>query len=128
MFNQPHNPRCGDLIFVGTQVSSTGPTPGINLTLPPTRVPGSLILTPTPDAPHPLPVARTVEEEYVIQSGDTLGKVAQAYSINLQELIEANGITNPNLVEVGQAVQIPVPSPQPEGPGFKIIPDFGSGL
>lgn len=97
--------------------------PGVEATFPPTRVPGSPILTPTADAPHPIPTVRSEEEEYLIQSGDTLGKVAAAYGVSLDEIIAANEITNPNIVEVGQSILIPAPEPQESGSDFKIIPD-----
>jgi len=91
--------------------------------LPPTRVPGAPILTPTPDSPHKLPALRTEPEEYVVQPGDTLGIIAQRYGVSLEELIAANPLPNPNLLEIGQLLTIPVPIPQGAGPGFKIIPD-----
>lgn len=90
---------------------------------PPTRVPGAPILTPTPDSPHKLPAMRTEPEEYVVQPGDTLGIIAQRYGVSLEELIAANQLPNPNLLEVGQMLTIPVPTPQGRGPDFKIIPD-----
>ncbi len=96
---------------------------GINAQFPPTRAPGTPILTPTPDAPHAIPTSRVQDEEYTIQSGDTLGKVASAYGVSLEEIINANEIANPNLVEVGQNVIIPAPEPQPTGSDYKIIPD-----
>jgi len=90
---------------------------------PPTRVPGAPILTPTPDDPHTLPVLRSEPEQYVVQPGDTLGIVAQRFGVSLEELVGANGLANPNLLEVGQQLTIPVPTPQGLGPSFKIIPD-----
>ncbi len=91
--------------------------------LPPTRIPGSPILTPTPDQPRTLPALRTEEEQYTIQSGDTLGKIAQRYGIDLDTLAKVNQIENINIVSVGQVLVIPAPEPQPAGPDFKIIPD-----
>ena len=91
--------------------------------LPPTRVPGSPILTPTPDEPHALPEVRREPEQYVVQAGDSLGTIAQRYGVTLEQLITANDIQNANLLEVGQMLTIPVPTPQGMGPVFKIIPD-----
>jgi LasA protease len=91
--------------------------------LPPTRDPSAPILTPTPDNPHPVPTLRSDPAQYVVQPGDTLGLIAQRYGVSLEEVITANSITNPNLLEVGQGLVIPVPTPSGPGPAFKIIPD-----
>jgi LysM repeat protein len=61
--------------------------------------------------------------QYVVQAGDTLGLIAQRYGVSLDEVITANSISNPNLLEVGQGLTIPVPTPFGAGPAFKIIPD-----
>lgn len=91
--------------------------------MPATRVPGAPILTPTADAPHPLPTLRTDPQQYVVQPGDALGLIAQQYGVSLDELVKANNLANPNLLEVGQQLIIPAPIPQSPGPAFKIIPD-----
>lgn len=91
--------------------------------LPPTRVPGAPIFTPTPDRPHDLPSLRTSEEQYVVQPGDTLGRIAQGYGVSLEQLVSANNLVNPNLLEVGQVLLIPAPEPDYVGSDFKIIPD-----
>jgi len=88
-----------------------------------TRDPSLPLYTPTPDAPHTLPTPRTEEELYAIQRGDSLGVIAQRYGVNLNAIIQANGITNPDLLEIGKILTIPAPEPLPPGPSFKIIPD-----
>ncbi|MHB0924561.1 MAG: LysM peptidoglycan-binding domain-containing protein [Bellilinea sp.] len=105
------------------EASSVAATPLPATFLPPTRSPGEMIQTPTPDAARLLPTPRLQEEQYILQPGDTLGKVANRFQVSLDQLIQANEIANPDLVSVGQVVMIPVPSPQPPGPSFKIIPD-----
>ncbi|HEX7975448.1 MAG TPA: LysM peptidoglycan-binding domain-containing protein [Anaerolineales bacterium] len=79
--------------------------------------------TPTPDALHPLPTIRGKAEQYVVEVGDTLAKIAQKYGVSVQQLIQANNLANPDIVEVGRTLDIPAPSPQNPGPAFKIIPD-----
>ncbi len=91
--------------------------------LPATRVPGAPILTPTPDLPRSLPEARTESETYIVQYGDSLGAIASRFGVNINIIITANNITNPNLIEPGQVLLIPAPTMQPEGSGVKIIPD-----
>jgi len=44
---------------------------------------------------------------YRVQPGDILGWVAQRYGVSVHELMVANGISNANLIYVGQALQIP---------------------
>ena len=114
----------------GEVVSSTttprGPTPTrapISVTLP-ARNSGIGITTPTPDSPHPLPPPREYVDQYVVQSGDTLGIVAQRYGISLAALMEANGLNESSLLSVGTVLDIPpvVTDPNP-GSSFKIIPD-----
>jgi LasA protease len=81
------------------------------------------ILTPTPDAPRELPGIRNQEEQYIVQMGDNLGIIAKRYKITIQMLLSANQITNPNLLEVGQLLIIPAPTPGEPSTGFKVIPD-----
>ena len=104
----------------------TGSTPTLapfSVQLPSTRVPGAPILTPTPDSPRVLPTPRVDPGQHLVQPGDTLGIIAQQYGVSLQSLMEANSISDPNLLSVGQALTIPAPSPGERGPDFKIIPD-----
>ncbi len=91
--------------------------------LPPTRGPNQPILTPTPDQPRALPTLRAETEQYEVQPGDSLGTIAQRYSVSLGFLINANQLVNPDLLTVGQVLTIPAPQPVAQGPAFKIIPD-----
>lgn len=44
---------------------------------------------------------------YTIVSGDTLSKIAQRYGTTYQELARINGISNPNIISVGQKIKVP---------------------
>ena len=104
----------------------TGPTPTLapfSVQMPPTRMPGMPILTPTPDSPRALPTPRVDPGQHVVQAGDTLGTIAQQYGVSLETLMQANGLVDANLLSVGQALTIPAPSPGEQGPNFKIIPN-----
>lgn len=46
-------------------------------------------------------------EIYVVKSGDTINRIAQTYGINMEVLIQANGLPNPEKLLVGQAIVIP---------------------
>jgi murein DD-endopeptidase MepM/ murein hydrolase activator NlpD len=44
---------------------------------------------------------------YIVQPGDTLTSIAKNFNVTLDELMAANGITNPDLVNVGEYLVIP---------------------
>jgi len=87
------------------------------------RDPDQPIISPTPDAPHPIPGARTDVDQYRVQPGDTLGLIANRFGVSVDAIAEASGLTDINLISVGQELVIPPPDPVDTGPSFKIIPD-----
>jgi len=121
-------PVVGGTVIVpsAAPVQRTGPTPTLapfSVQLPATRMPGALILTPTPDSPRALPTPRVNPGQHVVQAGETLGTIAQQYGVSISALMQANGLADANLLSVGQALTIPAPSPGEQGPDFKIIPN-----
>lgn len=81
----------------------------VNVTTQP-GTPGSWIDTtknvaPAPAAPAPA-APPTPDEEYTVQSGDTLSGIAAKYGTSYQHLAEINGISNPNLIYVGQKIKV----------------------
>lgn len=44
---------------------------------------------------------------YVVQSGDTLSSLAEEFGTTVEELLAANGLTNPDALQVGQSLLIP---------------------
>ncbi len=69
---------------------------------------------------------------HVVESGDTLSHIAAKYEVSVDSLISANGITDPNLIYVGQRLTIPgaslgsqppasTPAPAPSGDGVYIV-------
>jgi murein DD-endopeptidase MepM/ murein hydrolase activator NlpD len=50
---------------------------------------------------------------YVIQPGDSLSVIAGQFGLTVEELAEANGISDPNVIKVGQVLVIPGPTPVP---------------
>jgi LasA protease len=123
--NAPGAPewKPGDVLPVGTNSAVGDGTPTPSFHLPAPRLPGSAILTPTPDSPHSQPTARSGPEQYIVQYEDTLGGIAIRYSVRLGDLMQSNGLSDPNNIYVGQELVIPLPSPQASGPENKIIPD-----
>ncbi len=45
--------------------------------------------------------------DYTVERGDTLGNIARDNGVSLVELVEANNISNPNLIHIGQVLVIP---------------------
>lgn len=85
-----------NLIYVGQQlVIPTGGTPPQP---PPTQPPQQ----PQPTQPPP-----AGGSTYVVQRGDTLASIASRFGTTYQAIAAANGITNPNLIYVGQQLTIP---------------------
>ncbi len=50
-------------------------------------------------------------QTYTVAPGDTLGGIAQAFGVTREELQDANGITDPNKIIVGQVLRIPKQAP-----------------
>ena len=80
-------------------------------------------VAPTPDPARIVPTLRSKTANYVVQSGDTLAIIAGRFGVDVNTIVTANNISNPDLVSVNQALVIPPPSPKFNAPSFKIIPD-----
>ena len=105
-----------------TQLVTPEPTSAVYI--PVARNPDDVTIeSPTPDVVRDLPGIPTEDDQYNVQVGDSLGSIATRYNITVQMLLEANKIANPDLLEVGQELEIPAPMPGEAGAGFKIIPD-----
>lgn len=51
----------------------------------------------------------TIVSFYVVQSGDTLSKIAGRFGVAQADLMALNGITNPDHIEKGKRLKIPPP-------------------
>jgi len=51
---------------------------------------------------------------YTIQAGDTFFRLAQRYGISVQDLINANPGVDPDRLQIGQRICIPIPAPPAE--------------
>ena len=45
---------------------------------------------------------------HTVQSGDTLNRISQQYDVSIDDIMAANGLTDPNVISVGQQLVIPV--------------------
>jgi nucleoid-associated protein YgaU len=62
-----------------------------------------------PDLSHEITVAQG-NQSYTVKSGDNLSKISKLFygdANQYQKIAKANGITNPDLIKVGQTLQIP---------------------
>lgn len=68
---------------------------------------GQVLQVPTASAPVPpsQPPAQTLVHH--VQIGDNLSRISLRYGVPVQAIINANGISNPNLIFVGQRLVIP---------------------
>lgn len=73
---------------------------------------GQSVPTPQVQA-YTQPVAQTDGTTYIVQSGDTLSGIAARYGTTYQHLAAINGISNPDIIHVGDRIMIDgVVSPQ----------------
>jgi LysM repeat protein len=66
--------------------------------------------SPEAEAPTATPSAEGV---YIVQEGDYPSSIAEQFGISAEELMEANGITDPTSLIVGQELIIPTATPSP---------------
>lgn len=124
---------CGQVITKPTAtvvIPTATPTP-TQERLTPTPIPTATPVAATPEptstpTPEPTPIIHT------LQSGDTLIGLARKYGVTVQAIQEANGITDPRGLLVGQQIIIPTdpearlgagtPTPEPTPPPISISP------
>jgi murein DD-endopeptidase MepM/ murein hydrolase activator NlpD len=56
---------------------------------------------------HPVSAQTASGPVYIVQPGDTLSLIASRFNVDLTDLMNANGITDPNLLAAGQELVIP---------------------
>ncbi|MCQ3810380.1 MAG: LysM peptidoglycan-binding domain-containing protein [Acidimicrobiia bacterium] len=65
---------------------------------------------PTPP-PTPTPTSTPEAFIYVVRSGDTLATIASEFGITWQEIDAVNELENPNILNIGQEIEIPQDAP-----------------
>ena len=63
-----------------------------------------------------------VPQVYVVRAGDNLSSIAQRFGSTVQALVEANGLADPNALQVGQSLRIPS-TEVTTGPSLQLLPD-----
>ena len=84
------------------------PRRGPGIDLPPTWTPASVpVQTPVLPVDSP-PNDDSNQTMYVVQTGDSLAGIAIQFGIEMDLLVQANNITDPDHIEVGQELIIPL--------------------
>jgi LysM repeat protein len=86
----PDSPRPTAPVILEITVA---PTQDVDATA--TAYASQLVPTPTPSG------------LYVVQQGDTLSGLAEDFATTVEELMAANGLTDPNAIQAGQTLLIP---------------------
>ncbi len=109
-----------DVIYPGQQlvIPAAGAAPPPSPTPPPTSVPTpaptlqpAATSAPLPSTPGVNPPESSegsvITRTYEVQAGDTLAGIARRFGLSAAALLQANGITNPDLIRVGQKLVVP---------------------
>jgi murein DD-endopeptidase MepM/ murein hydrolase activator NlpD len=80
--------------------------------------PGQQLILPGVAPPTPPPTATSPtssDQTHLVQPGETLFSIANAYGVSIGTIVAANDLANPDVIHVGQTLQIPSgPPPTPE--------------
>jgi LysM repeat protein len=68
---------------------------------------GQTLKIPTSISSSPVITTSPTIKTYTVKSGDTLWGIASKLGVSATKLAELNGITNPNLLRVGQVLKVP---------------------
>lgn len=77
--------------------------------------------TPPPTTPQPT-APPTTPQQYTVVAGDTLTRIALRFGTTVAALVQANNIVNPNLIYVGQVLNIPGGTVAPGVPTTTPVP------
>jgi LysM repeat protein len=63
-----------------------------------------------PGTTAPAATTTTTPQEYIVQSGDSLTKIAKMFGVTVAALVEANNLPNADKITEGQRLKIPPPT------------------
>jgi LasA protease len=95
------------------RATSLPTTPGPKVTAAPAAEMADVGCLAAPDSPA---------QVYTVQAGDTLSGIAARFGCNLDVLVGANSLANPNALQVGQKLQIPSTHME-NGPATQLLPN-----
>lgn len=105
----PYAPPTANVIAGSTAAPAVGTQPTPVVGDPPAGATRAPAQAPTPTM-------------YVVQSGDTLGAIANQFDVPLEDLMQANGLTNPDVLSPGQTLLIPIGGLATEAPAETLAP------
>ena len=103
--------------WIGVQYTDRGVVPGIRGSVDRDLYTQNIFLSDTSEIPNtenPNDTINTKTVFYTVQNGDTLSAIANRYGTTVQELVDINQLTNPNLIYPGQILRIATNSTTPE--------------
>lgn len=90
----------------------TTPTNDTRTTVAPANTPVVIPSITNNPTPTPTPVASTSGYKTItVKSGDTLSQIAVNNGVKLADIVSANGIADPNRIQIGQIIKIPTGAP-----------------
>ncbi len=113
-----------------TPKPTTEVTPAATVAAPtaePTAAPVVATLEPTAAPAVSTPAATAQPGTYTVQVGDNLFRIALNHKVSVDALAQANGITNPAFIYVGQVLKIPGGATTPATPAAPATPAPSSG-
>ncbi len=66
-----------------------------------------IVIRPTDATPPPTPTPTPTPQIYIVQSGDTLSHIAVNFGVTIQDLVNRNGLDQPEYLRTGQKLIIP---------------------
>jgi LysM repeat protein len=111
--------QVGQVLTVPAAKSATVPVVAAaqdqgNLSVPPVAAP----VAGSASVGGPAPVAAADQSglaEYTVVKGDNPYKLAKKFRVTPDELMKANGITDPKKIQIGQKLRVPQPTQKPKG-------------
>ncbi|MBC7461368.1 MAG: polysaccharide deacetylase family protein [Thermoleophilia bacterium] len=79
-------------------------------------IPGATGATPPVSLPAPAPPPPPSAVAYTVVAGDTLSKIAARHGTTVDAIAQLNGITDPNLISVGQRLAVTAGTASPVSP------------
>lgn len=67
---------------------------------------GQVLIIPSGGSSTPAPAPPATTTRYTVRPGDTLYSIARRYNTTVQRLASVNNLSNPNLIRVGQVLEI----------------------